>query len=50
MAAMPHGFGQGALVRKAGGVTLLAFSTPSPPYALENAKGGFSVSQRSREP
>ena len=40
-AAMPDGFGQGGLVRKAGRVTLLTFLTPCPPDALKNAKGGF---------
>lgn len=43
-AAMPHGFGQGAPIRKDGGVTLLTFFTPCPPDALKNAGGGFSVS------
>lgn len=41
LAAMSHGFGQGALVRKASGVTSFTFSTPCPPNALENADGGF---------
>lgn len=43
-AAMSCGFGQGAPVRKAGGVATFTFSTPCPPDALENADGGFSVS------
>ena len=36
-------FGLGALVRKTGGVTSVAFLTPSPPHARKNAKGGFST-------
>ena len=36
-----HGYGQGAVFREDAGVTLLAFSTPCPPLALENATGGF---------
>ena len=41
LAAMSHGFGQGALVRKAGGVAVFTFFTPCPPDALKNAEGGF---------
>ncbi len=40
-AAMPDGFGQGGLVRKAGRVTELTFLTPCPPDARKNADGGF---------
>ena len=40
-AAMPEGFGQGAPIRKDGGVTSLTFFTPCPPDALKNANGGF---------
>ena len=36
-----HGCGQGAVFREGMGAALLAFSTPCPPYALENAAGGF---------
>ena len=36
-----HGCGQGAVFREGIGAALLAFSTPCPPYALENAAGGF---------
>lgn len=43
-AAMPDGFGQGASVRKAGGVATFTFLTPCPPDARRNANGGFSVS------
>ncbi len=43
VATMPQGFGWGASVRKAGGVTNLAFFTPLPPDALKNADGGFSL-------
>jgi hypothetical protein len=41
LAAMPDGFGQGAPVRKAGGVTELTLRTPCPPDALRTADGGF---------
>ncbi len=41
LAALPHGFGQGARIRKVRGVASYTFSTPCPPYALENADGGF---------
>ena len=42
-AAMSTVYGQGAPIRKDGGVTTFTFSTPCPPAALENAKGGFSA-------
>ena len=41
LAAKPRRFGQGALVRKAGGVTSFTFETPCPPDAHSNADGGF---------
>ena len=44
LAAVPDGFGQGGLVRKAGRVATFTSSTPCPPAACDDAKGGFSVS------
>lgn len=41
LAAMPHGFGQGARIRKVRGVTDFTFETPCPPDARSNADGGF---------
>lgn len=41
MAVMPKDFGQGALVRKVGGVAVFTLRTPCPPYARRNADGGF---------
>lgn len=41
LAAMPHGFGQGARIRKVRGVASYTFETPCPPDARSNAKGGF---------
>lgn len=42
-AAMLQGFGQGASVRKAGGVASDTLRTPCPPDARRNAEGGFST-------
>ena len=39
--AVATGFGWGGLVRKAGRMAESMFSTPHPPYVLENANGGF---------
>ncbi len=41
LAAMPHGFGQGARIRKVRGVASYTFRTPCPPDAHLNAEGGF---------
>lgn len=38
-----HGYGLGAVVRKAIGVTTFTLRTPSPPGACRNAPSGFSV-------
>lgn len=43
LAAMPHGFGQGARIRKVRGVATGTFETPCPPDARSNVEGGFSV-------
>lgn len=46
--AVPNGFGRGAPIRKDGGTASDVSSTPRPPYASEDAEGGFQTPEGAR--